>query len=127
MKKQIVAIALLLVLSLTLFSGCTSQESDTLQSKLIGTWALEYVIIDGAKEYSSELTTYTFYEDGSCSHSFLGDRDGMKWMFDVEEDVLIYSFGGRPRYKKILKLTSSELMMEDISFEENRQYMFTRR
>ncbi len=112
MKKQIVAIVLLPVLLLTFFSGCASQESDTLKSKLIGTWTAKYAILGEEKEYPTESITLSFYENGTLqgndSESF---SDETRWSLDEEENTLIISDGVQLVHYKILKLTASELLL----------------
>lgn len=113
MKKQIVAIALLTVLLLTLFSGCGAQEPDTLQSKLIGTWTAKCVVWGEEKKYFTETATLSFYENGGLqADDSEGIGDETKWSLDEEENALIISNGEDLLHFKILKLTASELLLE---------------
>lgn len=127
MRKRIVALVLLPMLLLTLFSGCASRGSDALKSKLIGTWTLKYYVIEGEKEYSPVAVTFSFYENGKlqafASMESESGSDEARWMLDDEENTLIISDGDRTAYLGILKLTSSELLLNiPLEYAENESY-----
>lgn len=115
MRKQFFALVLLAALLTMIFAGCAEEKSD-----LIGTWALEYALVDGEKEYAPGNCTYRFNEDGtgkiSYSASSESDSIAIKWVLD--DDTLILSQEvetgdwSQPMNLKILKLTATELQLE---------------
>lgn len=126
-KKRMIAGVLLLALALALFSGCSVQKS-----MLIGTWTLQYVLVDGEEEYLPMSVSFTFNGDGTgyvaASSGSESIRNGLKWMLD--EDTLILAVGEEenwsdPDYWKILSLTPSELRLGSSS-EDEAVVIFTR-
>lgn len=106
---------LLAVLLTMLFAGCSEEKVDP-----VGTWTLEYVLIDGEKEYAPGNCTFCFNEDGTGKMSYSGSSESgsiaFKWVLD--EDTLIFSQEvetgdwSEPMNLQILKLTATELQIE---------------
>ncbi len=74
--KKVISVALLLVMVLTVFAGCSNPQKD-----IVGTWTGETSVYG----YITEKT-YTFYEDGTGkTETFLGVEVEISYTIDDEK------------------------------------------
>ncbi len=135
MKRRIrycaLPVCLLMLLSMSL-TACGTSEAD-----LIGKWKLEYGTYDGEKEYDSSDSVFVFKENGEGEwDNSSGFHADFTWT--LEDDTLLMrvtypssffdndeSFSEVMRYQ-IIRLTSSELVLEQSVEGKSLQIVFTR-
>lgn len=110
MKRRLLMCLLAMML---LLSACSSNRGG--RADLIGTWTLEYSIIDGEKEYAPGAG-YSFYEDGTGKLFSSEGEYALKWILDGDTLRLSLEIDSgswtSPLTMKISKLTSTELQLE---------------
>ncbi|MBQ2759222.1 MAG: hypothetical protein IJE93_05580 [Clostridia bacterium] len=74
--KKVISVALLLVMVLTVFAGCSNP-----QKEIVGTWTGETSVLGGVVTEK----TFTFYEDGTGkTETFLGVEIEISYTIDDE-------------------------------------------
>jgi hypothetical protein len=120
MKRQIIIVGVIAVVSCLIISGCTTSFSN--KDKFIGSWKGTY---SWAGNLSRKVpATITFSSDGTYAATLPMIRDNGTW--DISDGILIKTAYGNPSVNYTYSFSNDDTSLIFISSSKNDQWNVTR-